>query len=255
MPQEITGVVITKDEEDNIRDCILSLKKVASRIIVLDSFSTDGTESICREKGVLFLQHPFDGMIQQKNRVIQMVETSHVLLLDADERLSPELTNYLLKEQSQGLKAAYEFNRLNNYCGQWIRHCGWYPDRKIRLWERGAVDVLGTNPHDFYAAKEGVKVQRTNLDLHHFTYSSIEEHEQQIIKFTTAAAKGAFGKGKRTTLFATYVKPAFKFFRDYILKAGFLDGYHGWIVCRMGAHAKRMKYLKLLSLQKNRNFY
>lgn len=248
--QQISGVVITKNEEQNIKDCILSLQKVATEIIVLDSFSSDRTEQICRDLGVRFEQHPFDGMIQQKSRVIEMASKSHVLLLDADERLSPELIEYIECEREGGLKDAYEFNRLNNYCGKWIRHCGWYPDRKIRLWRKGCVEVVGTNPHDLYVAREGISVNRTELDLYHYTYTSIEQHERQIITFSTMAAREAYNKGIRTTLIATYVKPAFKFFRDYILKLGFLDGYHGWLVCRMGAHAKRMKCVKLYALQK-----
>lgn len=250
MLQQISGVVITKNEEHNIRDCILSLQKVADEIIVLDSFSSDRTEQICIELGVRFEQHPFEGMIEQKREVVSRVTKSHVLLLDADERLSHELIQFIKSEKENGLKVAYQFNRLNNYCGRWIKYCGWYPDQKIRLWKAGATEIKGVNPHDEVVAKKGIEVETVQEDILHYSYRSIEEHERQIINYSSIAAQEAYARGKRTHKAATYIKPAFKFFRDYILKLGFMDGYHGWLVCRMGAHAKRMKYLKLYALQK-----
>ena len=147
----LSAVIITYNEEKNIERCLLSLKGVVDEIVVVDSFSQDRTEAICAQYGVKFIQHAFEGHIQQKNWAITQASSPYVLSLDADEALSDELRQSILEAKNNWTAQGYFFNRLNNYCGQWIRHSGWYPDRKLRLWDarlghrRAGKDLLALN--------------------------------------------------------------------------------------------------------------
>jgi glycosyltransferase involved in cell wall biosynthesis len=129
--QKISVVIITYNEEKDIGRCLDAVKDVADDIVVVDSFSTDRTEEICKEKGARFVQHKFEGHIQQKNWAITQARYPHVLSLDADEVVSERLQKEILKVKENWQADGYYFNRMTNYCGKWIKHCGWYPDRKI----------------------------------------------------------------------------------------------------------------------------
>jgi len=133
---KISAVIITFNEEKNIGRCLDSLQKVADEIVVVDSCSNDKTCEICEKYGVRFIQNRFKGHIEQKNFAMQQAEYDWVLSLDADEVLSLELTDSILKVKKDWVIDGYAFNRLTNYCGTWIRHCGWYPDTKLRLWDK-----------------------------------------------------------------------------------------------------------------------
>ncbi|MFM6935613.1 MAG: glycosyltransferase family 2 protein, partial [Flavobacteriales bacterium] len=176
---KITGVIITFNEERNIERCLLSLKAVCDEILVLDSFSTDRTEEICRKNQVKFIQHAFDGHIQQKNRAMQLAETEWVLSLDADEALTKELEVAILNIKENPIYQAYAFNRLTNYCGHWVKHSGWYPDTKTRLVQKNLARWTGVNPHDRLELTDGGKVQTLKGDLLHFSYYSKEDHFKQ----------------------------------------------------------------------------
>ena len=153
----ISVVIITFNEEKNIGRCLESVKNIADEIVVLDSFSTDKTEEICLQHGASFFQHPFDGHIEQKNRAITYATYPHILSLDADEVLSPELEQSIKAVKENWQADGYYFNRLTNYCGKWIRHCGWYPDRKLRLWDSRKGKWGGVNPHDKYMLEPNAK--------------------------------------------------------------------------------------------------
>jgi glycosyltransferase involved in cell wall biosynthesis len=144
----ISCVIITLNEERNLARCIGSLQGVADDVVVVDSFSSDGTERIAKEHGARFVQHKFEGHIEQKNWAITQAQHSWVLSLDADEALSEELRNSITAAKQRDDADGYTMNRLTNYCGRWIRHGGWYPDRKLRLWDRRKGRWTGVNPHD-----------------------------------------------------------------------------------------------------------
>ncbi len=249
---KISAVIITYNEEKNIGRCIKSISDIADEIIVLDSFSTDKTEKICRQYNIKFFQHKFDGHIQQKNRAIDLASNKYVLSLDADEALSDTL-----KQSIQAVKKdltkydAYSFNRLTNYCGKWIKHGGWYPDTKIRLWNKEKGKWGGTNPHDKVIMENNSKIKHLKGDLLHYSYYSISQHIQQIDKFTTIGAKEVVAKGKTSSLFKAIYKSVWKFIRDYIIKLGFLDGYHGFVVYYLSAVATFIKYIKVKEYKKN----
>ena len=157
-----------------------SVAGIADEVIVLDSFSTDKTEEICTQKGSRFFQHAFDGHIEQKNRAITYASSPYVLSLDADEALDEVLKQSILSVKNNWQADAYSMNRLTNYCGQWIKHCGWYPDSKLRLWDSRKGAWGGVNPHDRYEMKDAnANVKHLEGDILHFSYYSIEGHIKQ----------------------------------------------------------------------------
>ena len=250
--QSLSLVIITFNEEEKIERCLQSVERIADEIIVLDSFSTDRTEEICKKYKVKFHQHKFDGHIQQKNRAIALAKNDYILSLDADELPDSILLEEIKQlKQNNALTDAYYFNRLNNYCGKWIKHSGWYPDKKLRLWNRTQGKWGGVNPHDRVIMQEGIKEVYLKGDLLHYSYDSINQHISQYNYFTDIGAREAFSKQKKSNLFIAIYKSSWKFIRDYFFKLGLLDGYYGFVICSLSAHATFVKYLKLRELIKN----
>lgn len=248
MPQ-ISVVIITYNEEKNIARCLDSVKDVADEIVVLDSFSTDNTQAICQSKGVSFYQHKFDGHIQQKNRAITYAKHPHILSLDADEALDDTLKKSILEVKSNWNKDGYYMNRLTNYCGHWVKHCNWYPDAKLRLWDSRKGEWTGINPHDKYELKEGDKnTGHLKGDILHYSYYSVEDHYKQVEYFTNIASKAFFEAGKKAPLYKLFVNPIAKFIDHYVLHLGFLDGNAGYSISKISAYATYLKYKKLRNL-------
>lgn len=248
----LSVVIITYNEERNIGRCLDSVKSIADDIVVLDSFSTDKTEEICKAKGARFFQHPFDGHIEQKNRAITHAKFPLVLSLDADESPDEVLRAEIQKVKSGKQCDGYTMNRLTNYCGQWIKHCGWYPDTKLRLWDSNKGSWTGMNPHDRYELRDrNAKVKHLEGNILHYSYYSVDEHYAQADKFSTIAAKAAFTQGKKSNSVLAAIKCGAKFIRNYIVNAGFLDGKNGYIICRISAWETWRKYIKLRDLWKS----
>jgi glycosyltransferase involved in cell wall biosynthesis len=249
---KISAVIITFNEEKNIRRCLESLQGVADEIVVVDSISADKTRQISSEFGVNFFEHAFEGHIQQKNYAIQLAANQYVLSLDADEALSPELKNSILELKNKKLLDAYSMNRLTNYCGSWINHCGWYPDKKIRLWNKDLGAWGGENPHDTVIMKRQSTIGHLKGDLLHYSFYSISEHIRQLDKFTNISSLAAFKRNKKVIpILHIVVYPFFTFLKMYFIKLGFLDGLAGFLVCISGAYYKFSKYSKLHLLQKS----
>jgi glycosyltransferase involved in cell wall biosynthesis len=245
----LSAVIITFNEEKNIGRCLDSLVGVADDIVVVDSFSKDSTEAICKSKGVRFIQHTFEGHIQQKNWAITQAKFPHVLSLDADEALDENLKKSILQVKNNWQMDGYYMNRLTNYCGKWIRHCGWYPDKKLRLWDSRKGQWTGINPHDKYELFAGDDhTAHLKGDILHYSFYTIEQHKRQVEYFTDISSKALFQKGKTANTLHLIINPAVKFLRDYFFKLGFLDGYYGFIVCSISAKATYLKYAKLKTL-------
>ena len=251
--EKLSAVIITFNEEKNIERCLKSLHGVADEIFVLDSFSKDKTEEICKKHKVRFEQHIFDGHIQQKNRAMEMAAHDYVLSLDADEALDEFLQKSIREAREKGLRGAYKFNRLTRYVDQWIRHGGWYPDTKVRLWNRKEGRWGGTNPHDRVELNPKIPVEHLKGDLLHYSYYSLEEHMQQNNYFSTISAMAMYEEGKKSNLAKAIVKSSWIFIRNYFFKAGFLDGVYGYVICRFTAQATFAKYMKLRELWIHRN--
>ncbi len=250
----LTVAIITYNEEENIERCIRSVLPVADEVVVVDSFSKDKTEQICRALNITFLQHSFEGHIQQKNYAIEKSSGEYVLSLDADEELSESLKDSILAEKQKGFSAkCYQFNRLSNYCGHWVKYCGWYPDTKVRLIKKNFAKWGGTNPHDELIPSTSERVVHLKGDLLHYTIKSREQHLKQVEYFSTIGAQEAFKKGKPSNFFIILTKTIFKFFRDYIIKLGFLDGKTGFLISSISAFATYKKYQKLRDLHRVKN--
>jgi glycosyltransferase involved in cell wall biosynthesis len=245
---KISVVIITCNEEKNIERCLLSIRDIADEIVVVDSFSTDRTEEICRKYNVKFFQHEFLGHIEQKNFAITKARYPHILSLDADEALSPELKKSISNVKENWKYDGYYFNRLTNYCGKWIKHGSWYPARKLRLWDSRKGKWSGLNPHDKFILKSRSKRKYLKGDLLHYSYYSINEHIQQINKFTDILAESFFKNGERVNYFRIVFSPLWRFFRDFFLMLGFLDGFYGLIICVNSSHETFLKYAKLRKL-------
>ena len=208
---ELSGVIITFNEERNIGRCIDSLKQVADDIVVVDSFSTDKTEEICKEKRGRFIRHKFEGHVQQKNYAIKHAEYPYVLSLDADEFLSKELIKSILRVKESWKYDGYYMNRLTYYCGKPIRHCGWYPDKKLRLWDRRNGRWAGVNPHDRFEMEPECKIGFLKGDILHYTYYTISEHVEQANRFSDISAKQLFEIGRHSSWITVLFRPFYSF--------------------------------------------
>jgi len=244
MPK-LSVVIITFNEERNIERCLKSVQGLADEILIVDSFSSDRTEEICNKYNARFVQHKFDGYIEQKNWAINMATYDHVLSLDADEQVSEEMKNSILKVKGNWKYDGYYFNRLTYYCGKWIKHTSWYPSRKLRLWNRKKGKWDGVNPHDIFVMNKDASKKFLHGDILHYSYYTIEEHILQINHFTNILAESYHRQGIYASYNTIIFHPFWRFLRDYFLKLGFLDGFYGFIVSINSAHETFLKYIKL----------
>ena len=245
---KLSAVIITLNEERNIGRCIDSLQGVADEIVVVDSGSTDKTEHICKEKGVIFQHHDWAGFSGQKNYAETLATGDWILSIDADEALSPALQAEVMKLKLMPPKdQVYRLKRLTNFCGSWIRHCGWYPDAKIRIWPRGKARWTGTI-HETIEFDSTPSITTLKGDLLHYSYYNIDELSTRQPKYYTLGAQESLTKGKRCSATALMARTTWTFLRDYVIKGGFLDGYAGYVVCKMNAHYTFMKYATLREL-------
>jgi glycosyltransferase involved in cell wall biosynthesis len=252
MAISLSAVIITFNEERNIERCLTSLQGVADEIIVVDSFSKDQTEEICKRFNVTFIQHPFEGHIQQKNYAIDAASNNWILSLDADEALTEELISSILEIKNEPEFNGYSMNRLTNYCGHWVKYCGWYPDTKVRLVNREFARWTGINPHDRLDMLENETFGHLKGDILHYSYYSQADHLKQIDYFGNIAAKELFERGGKSNWLLIISKVIAQFIKSYFLKLGILDGSTGFTISRLSAYATYQKYLKLLNLQKGK---
>jgi glycosyltransferase involved in cell wall biosynthesis len=247
---QLSVAIITLNEEKHIGRCIDSVRPVADEVVVVDSLSTDRTRQISEEKRARFIEQPFLGYAEQKNFAVEQTSNRHVLALDADECLSPRLVQQVDAVKNDWSADGFTMNRANNYYGTWIKYSGLYPNRKLRLWDREKGAWHGAYVHEKVVMRPDARVRHLDGDLLHYAYGSIESHVRQINSFSTLAAQKYHEDGKRGTLLDGLVHPTLRFVRDYFLRLGFLDGYHGFCACSINAHMTFLKYAKLRELQK-----
>ncbi len=245
---QISAVIITYNEEKNIERCIKSLLPVADEVVVLDSFSTDRTEEICKSLGASFYQQKFAGYREQKNDALAYAKFDYVLSLDADEALSDELKNSILKVKGNLKYDGYIFNRLNNYCGQWIYHSNWYPDKKLRLFNRHKGHWGGINPHDRFILNRSCTSIRLKGDILHWVLDSYEAHIAKANNFSTIAANEYFKLGRKSSFPKILINTGWRFFKAYVIRLGFLDGFNGFVISSFSAYTSFLKYVKLRQL-------
>jgi glycosyltransferase involved in cell wall biosynthesis len=250
--QQLSVVIITFNEEQNIARCIGSVTEIADEIIILDSFSTDQTVDIAKKMGAIIHQQAFAGYIEQKNAALDLANFAYVLSLDADEALDNLALQSVKSEKKNFNVQAYTINRCTSYCGRFIRHGSWYPDRKLRLFDKRISRWGGVNPHDRVEVREPFVSKHLKGDILHYSYHSISEHVLQNNKFSTLTAEAMYLKGRKTTVLNMIINPAWAFFLGYILRAGFLDGVEGFVIAVNVAHLSFLKHAKLYRLQKNK---
>jgi len=251
IPIRISAVIITYNEEKNISRCIESVLTIADEILVVDSFSSDSTPEICHSFETKFIQHEFNSHIEQKNYALSQAKYDHCLSLDADEALDEKAIESIIKIKEKFEFDGYTINRLNNYCGSWIRHGGWYPDTKLRLWNRRKGKWGGQNPHDKVEMSKNAATGNLQGEILHYTVDSISAHIKQMNFFTDIAANELHQEGKSFNILHLIFRPLFRFFRDYLLRLGFLDGLPGFVIALISAHGVFLKYCKLYYTRKN----
>lgn len=239
---QITATIVTYNEEHNLPRVLDSLR-CCDEIVIVDSHSTDGTAALARDRGVRVIEREWPGYAAQKNFAASQSSHDWILALDADEELSAGLQQELAALQRQGARHdAYAFPRLAQYRGKWIRHSGWYPDRKIRLYDRNKASWIGDYVH------ESVQTQGTvgelNGDLLHYTCPTLARHIDTVNRYTSLAAREALAGGRRPGLAKLIAGPPWTFLRTYLLQAGFLDGREGFLIASMAAFYAFAKHAK-----------
>jgi glycosyltransferase involved in cell wall biosynthesis len=243
---KLSIVIITLNEEKNLARCLDSVTDVADEIIVVDSASTDNTVSIAKRYKAAVVQHPFSGYAEQKNFATQQATNDWILSLDADEVLSADLVKSILEIKKGPKYSLYQMARLTNYCGKWIRHCGWYPDKQMRLFDRTKGHWENKRVHEYWRSKsDGEPRGMLKGDLLHYSFSSIDEHVKKIEKYTELAAREAVENGKDAGFIKIRISPRWHFITEYFFKLGFLDGFYGYIICRLSSYSTFLKYAKI----------
>jgi len=248
----ISACLITLNEEQNLARALTSLKGIVEEIIIVDSGSTDHTEEIARNHNASFHSRNWTHYADQKNHAASLAQTEWILSLDADEALSSALQSAIIdwKKRSPQFDV-YEVARKTWYLGAWIKHSGWYPDFKKRLYRKDKAEFTGSL-HD--TLRFSGRCGRLTGDLLHYTIRQFSEHQANVEKYSTLAAEKMFEEGKRHWRGALWFATPWSFFQNYVLRGGFLDGHRGAVISRMAARTVRLKYKKLgklIAAQKN----
>ena len=251
---KFSGVIITYNEAQNIEKCLKSLVNVVDEIVVVDSYSTDNTKTICESYNVKFVEQKFLGYIEQKNFALKQANYNYIVSLDGDEALSEGLQKSIVKLKNNWEFDGYYANRFNNFCGQWIKFSDWYPNKKLRIFDKTKAEWVGINPHDNVQLHDiNAKIGHLKGDILHWTYQTYEEMDKKSKYFSTIAAKAYYDKGKTATLWNIIWNPFWAFFKAYFLRLGFLDGKNGLIICYQTWKITYLKYKKLRDLHKQKN--
>ena len=244
MKNTISAVIITFNEEANIGRCIDSLRPIADEIIVVDCYSADDTKEICQRKQVTFVENEFLGFANQKNFAASLATCEYILSLDADEYLSTDLTQSLLKVKQDLKMDGYTMNRLSSYAGEWIRTCGWYPDTKLRSWKKGKGVSKGQGSHERVQIEGEYTSAHLKGDLLHHAYDNITQFLEKIQRYSDIYAREHRHK-VRSSGFKIFYKTTFAFVKSFLLKKGILDGYKGLLISVCNANFVFYKYSKL----------
>ena len=242
---KISACIISYNEENKIEDCLRSLEGIADEIVLVDSNSTDRTVEIARKYTDRIILQDFLGYIEQKNFALSHASNDWVISLDCDERLSPQLREEILALKDHIEQAdAYSMSRKTFYVYRWLNYC-WYPDVKLRLFNRHHAHWGGTNPHD-HIVLDGDKVRRLRGDIEHYSFDSISDHLKTIDKFTDIGADELIRKGKSFNIFSPVTHASWIFIKTYLLKRGFMDGFAGLVVSVLSTMHVFIKYSKAL---------
>jgi glycosyltransferase involved in cell wall biosynthesis len=245
----LSVILITRNEEANLADCLASLEGIAQQIVVVDTNSVDSTLEIAKNYGAVISQ-PADwpGFGPQKNRALDLATGEWVLSLDADERLTPALRSEILTAIHHSAHVdCFAIPRLSWYCGRFIRHSGWSPDYVDRLFKRGTARFSDDLVHErLIPAGQVAKLENPML---HFSFMNFSQVLQKIDRYSTASAEQAFMKGRRSNPLKAILHGLWAFIRTYFIRAGFLDGYQGLALALSNAEGSYYRYIKIWLLQ------
>jgi len=246
---EISVVIITYNEEKRLEGALESVADIASEIIIVDAFSQDNTIKVAKKHTPHVFQRKWTNFSDQKNFANSKASFPWILSLDADERLSPELREEILAlKKSEPECAAFYMPRKVFYLGRWIRHSGWYPDRKVRLFRKDKAFWEGEYIHEKLVV-DG-KIQKLKGAIHHFTYRNIRDHLERINKFSDLGAQKLYAQKKKCRWFHLVFLPCFRFMKSFFLRAGFLDGYAGFVIAVFHGYAVFIRFTKLREIWK-----
>lgn len=255
MSEKISACVISFNEEKKIERCLASLTW-CDEIVLMDSFSTDRTLEIARRYTSKIFQQEWLGYVSQRNLVREKAENSWILYVDADEEISPGLRDEITAEFQNGppLFVGYQFPRIVYFLGKWIRHGEWYPDIKLRLFNKEYGRTEGIEPHDRVEVNGAVKTLKN--PVFHYTYGEISDQLHTLNRFSSISAQQRFVQDKPFSVIKLITHPVFRFIKGYIIKGGILDGVHGFIIaasCAFSAFAKYAKQWELI-IRHKKNF-
>lgn len=246
---DISAVIITLNEEKRLEAALKSLKDVASEIIIVDAYSSDQTLKIAKKYTDKVFQRKWTHFSDQKNFANSKASFPWILSLDADERLSPELRQEIMAlKQGEPQCSGFSMPRQVFYLGKWIRHSGWYPDRKIRLFRQNKAHWEGEYVHEKLEI-EG-KVERLKASIHHFTYRNIQDHLDRINIFSELGAKKLYAQKKKCRWYHLAFLPFFRFAKSFFWKGGFLDGFPGMVIAMLNGYSIFIRYARLKEIWK-----
>lgn len=235
--------IVACNEEKNLERCLRSAEGLAREIVVVDSGSKDGTVAVAERFGAKVTHQAWLGYRDQKNFALKLCTEEWVLALDSDEELSPELRQNLEDFFANGLTQKYdgaEFNRKVWFLGRWITHGDWYPDTKLRLFRREKSKWGGSPEHD-YIELDGKSIWLKG-DLHHYSFPSINRYVEKINGFADVFLERQIQSGKRWSLATNLFRPWWRFFRAYVIRRGFLDGFPGFWIAVATAFSAFIRY-------------
>ena len=224
----------------------------ADEIVVVDADSVDSTPELAAKLGARVISHSWEGFAAQKNFAITQARHDWILSLDADEELDPDAQAAVVEwKRAQPVAAGYQFARRAQYLGRWILHSGWYPDYKLRLFDRRRAHWEGAYVHESVTV-DGAVVTLPG-EILHYTCNSLEEHRQRIEFYTDLAAKEMLQRGEDVTALRRRLGPVWVFLNSYLFRMGMLDGKQGYLIARMAARYVQRKYAKLGVMKKSQH--
>jgi len=246
---KISVVIIAYDEEERLGGALKSVADLADEIIVVDSFSTDNTLNIAKQYTDRVFQRKWTNFADQKNFANSFASFPWILSLDSDERVSPELREEILRIKEEKPECSgFSIPRQVFYLGKWIRHSGWYPDRKIRLFRKEEAHWEGEYIHERLVIQG--KVKKLIGSIHHFTYRNIADHLDRINKFSKLGAQKLYIEKKKCRLYHLILLPFFRFTKSFFFRLGFLDGFAGFVISVLNGYAVFIRYAKLKEIWK-----
>jgi glycosyltransferase involved in cell wall biosynthesis len=240
----LSAILITHNEAHNLPDCLGSLRGLADEIVIVDNGSTDGTTELAEQLGARVVRvQDWPGFGPQKNRALDAARCDWVLSIDADERITPELSQEIRQALQHDANMAYELPRLSWYCGRFMRHSGWYPDPVLRLFKRGHARFTDDLVHERLVAQH--PVSRLRAHLLHYSFMDFSQVLTKVDRYSTASAQQMFRNGRRAHFYDAPLRGLWAFVRTYVLRRGFLDGPQGFALAVSNAQGTYYRYLKL----------